>query len=192
MNKSDHELIADFVDGQTAAFGALVVRYQGRLLSSLTGVLGSVEDASDVAQEAFLLAFQNLASFRGNSAFYSWLFRIALNAAATRQRRRKKPCVSIEATREATGEEPLETHPDSQPDAALNAEERRMLVQKALGELSEEFRVVLVLKEMEGLKYEQIAEIVDCPVGTVRSRIHRGRIELRERLSVLFKGVPDV
>jgi RNA polymerase sigma-70 factor (ECF subfamily) len=186
VTPTDADLIAAFVAGQTDAFGALVVRYQQRLIGSLTGVLGSSEDACDVAQDAFVLAFQNLAAFRGGSAFYSWLYRIALNAAASRKRRRQHVTTSLDGGDSRLGDPP-DLDPASQPDYVMEVDERRQLVRRALAELAEDFRTVLVLKEMDGLKYEEIAEIVGVPLGTVRSRIHRARLELRDRLSVLLR-----
>ena len=179
MTKSDTDLIAETLQGRTAAFGELVVRYQDRLFGTLATMLSSPEDARDVAQEAFIQSFQKLSSFRGQSAFYSWLFRIALNCSVDHHRRQRRPVASIDAVRELTGDEPTDGHPDSHPAAALERSENQELVQSALRELTPEYRTVLVLKELEEMKYEEIAEIVGCPVGTVRSRIHRGRSELR-------------
>ncbi len=182
MSRSDQELIAECLQGQTHAFGDLVTRYQNRLYNTLVTVLGSVDDAHDVAQEAFVSAFQKLHTFRGRSAFYSWLFRIALNSAASQKRKLSRVGASIEATREGSGVEPVDRHPASRPEHALETTERQAAVRAALSELAEEFRTALVLKEMEDLSYEEIAEIVGCPIGTVRSRIHRARSELREKL----------
>ena len=188
VNIHDTELIEACLAGKTDAFGQLVVRHQDRLYNTLAKVLGSADDARDVAQEAFVHAFQKLHTFRGNSAFYSWLFRIAMNAAISKKRKTRRMTASVDLAREKSGEEPVDFHPESQPSHAIELSERRQLVQEALGQLSEEFRTVLVLKEMEGLKYEEIAEIVGCPVGTVRSRIHRARSEMREKLRILFKA----
>jgi RNA polymerase sigma-70 factor (ECF subfamily) len=185
--KPDQELIAECLLGQTQAFGDLVTRYQNRLYNTLVNVLGSAEDARDVAQEAFVNAFQKLSSFRGQSAFYSWLFRIALNAAVSQQRKQTRVTVSIEAAREQSGLEPADPRPETIPDHSLESIERQTAVRTALAQLPEEFRTVLVLKEMDDLKYEEIAEIVGCPIGTVRSRIHRARAELRNRLSALLQ-----
>jgi RNA polymerase sigma-70 factor (ECF subfamily) len=145
--------------------------------------LGSAEDAQDACQDTFLIAYQKLHTFGGRSAFYSWLFRIAFNTAISRKRKKSRVMSSIDAAREQSGEEPLDPRDDLQPGVPLEVAERQHMVRLALDELSEEFRTVLVLKEMEGLKYEEIAEIVDCPIGTVRSRIHRAREELRQRLA---------
>ena len=182
MTPTDEELIAACLSGQSSAFGQLVQRHQDRLFNTLVGVLGSHDDARDVAQEAFILAFQKLQSFRGQSAFYSWLFRIALNVSASLRRRRPRGTTSLDGVRERTGAEPMDQHPNSQPGYGVEQRERQQMVRAALMSLSEEYRTVLVLKEIEGLKYEEIAEEVGCPVGTVRSRIHRARLELRDLL----------
>lgn len=187
MNKSDHDLIADCLKGQTEAFGHLVLRYQDRLYNSLLGMLGSGEDARDAAQEAFIQAFQKLNTFGGRSAFYSWLFRIALNSFINQHRKRPRVSVSIEAVREQSGSEPSDPHPEALPEFSLERTERQSMVRTALSELSLEYRTVLVLKEMEGLSYEEIAEIVGCPIGTVRSRIHRARNELRTKLQIMLQ-----
>jgi RNA polymerase sigma-70 factor (ECF subfamily) len=185
--KADEELIAESLAGQTESFGQLVLRHQDRLCNSLAAMLGSVEDARDVSQEAFINAFEKLATFRGSCAFYSWLFRIALNSSIN-QFRKQRATVSIEAARENAGVEPTDSHPEAHPAFALERSERQSLVQAALAELPAEYRTVLVLKEMEDLKYEEIAAILECPIGTVRSRIHRARGELRTKLRVLLQG----
>ena len=186
MTKPDAELITECLNGRTEAFGELVTRYQDRLFGTLVTMLGSVEDARDVAQDAFVQAYQKLESFRGQSAFYSWLFRIALNSSVDHHRRQRRPTVSIDAAREQTGSEPTDLHPDNSPSFSIERTERQTLVQLALSKLSPEYRQVLVLKEMEDMKYEEIAAMVKIPVGTVRSRIHRGRAELKEILERLL------
>ena len=187
VSVDDQQLIRQCLSGRTDAFGELVVRYQDRLYNTLVYVTGSADEARDVSQDAFVHAFTKLKSFRGNAAFYSWLFRIAMNAAVSLKRKKRVASVSLDAVREHSGREPPDTRQDNQPSHSLESAERQKIVQDALSSLSEEYRTVLVLKEIEGLKYEEIAEIVDCPIGTVRSRIHRGRIELREKLRVLLK-----
>jgi len=191
VNSEDQQDITDCLAGQTEAFGRLVDRYQTRLYNSLLSIVGSPHEAGDVMQEAFLHAFQKLNTFRGHSAFYSWLFRIAMNAMISMKRKTKRIKASVEATRESTGQEPTDPHLNSQPDHVLEVAEKQVLVRAALQELSEEYRAVLVLKEMEGMKYEEIADVLDCPIGTVRSRIHRARQELREKLRFLFPDSSD-
>jgi RNA polymerase sigma-70 factor (ECF subfamily) len=187
VNTLDQELIDECLAGRTDAFGRLVVRHQDRLYNSLYKMLGSAEDARDASQNAFVQAFQKLNTFRGNSSFYSWLFRIAMNAAISQKRKEKRISYSIDAVREQSGIEPTDTHESSQPTHSLEVTENQHAVRQALSELAEEYRTVLVLKEMEGLKYNEIAEIVGCPVGTVRSRIHRARAELKLKLKPYFR-----
>lgn len=186
-NTSDQELIQHCLSGQTEAFGLLVERYQHRLYHALLHVLGSPADAQDVAQDAFVQAFGKLKSYRGESAFYSWLFRIALNAAVSARRKTQRMTTSVDARRELTGTEPADHRPSTEPTHALDVADRQRLVRKALGELPEEFRTVLVMKEMDGMAYDEIAAVCDCPVGTVRSRLHRARMELRGKLSLLLR-----
>jgi len=182
----DTELIDRFLKGDTNAFGELVVRHQDRLFNTLVSMLRSHEEARDVAQEAFLHAFEKLSAFRGDSAFYSWLFRIAMNAAISRKRRASRILTSLDTLRETFGTETVDVNPTAEPSHQLDTAERRQLVRDAMNSLPDEFRTVLVLKEIEGLRYEDIAELVGCPIGTVRSRIHRARTELRARLQRVF------
>jgi RNA polymerase sigma-70 factor, ECF subfamily len=185
---SDQTLIDHCLAGRREAFGLLVERYQNRLFHSLLHLLGSTDDAQDAAQEAFVNAFEKLGSFRGQSQFYSWLFRIAYNTAVSSKRKSRRMSVSLEARRDASGLEPTDSNPTNEPSYAMDVSDRQRLVQQALSELCEEFRTALVLKEMDGMSYEEISDIVKVPLGTVRSRIHRARLELREKLSVLLRS----
>ena len=188
MSKHDQQLIDECLAGRTDAFGELVVRHQDRLHNTLCKMLGSPEDARDVAQDAFVQAFQKLDTFRGTAAFYSWLFRIAMNTAVSRMRRTRHVTISVEAVRDRSGVEPVDNSREAVPSHTIELAERQAQVRVALAELSDEFRTVLVLKEIEGLKYEEIAEVLDCPIGTVRSRIYRARGELREKLRHLLEN----
>ena len=190
--RSDSDLIAATLARDTAAFGELVTRYQNRLFHSLIHMLGSATDAQDVAQEAFILAFQKLSTFRGESQFYSWLFRIAMNASVNFRRKNRSLGASIEATKERIGLEPTDPRGDTQPDQPMQQSEQQQIVREALAQMTEEFRIPLVMAEMEEMKYEEIAELLKCPIGTVRSRIHRGRAELREKLRRLLKNEEDL
>ena len=179
----DARLIAKSLHGDSAAFGQLVRKYQDRLFNTVMHVAGSREEAEDVVQEAFVQAFVKLASFHGNSAFYTWLYRIAFNVAVSR-RRRKKNEVSLTGGREDSPREPAD---DAEPPGEhLLREERAHLVHEALASLSDEHRTILVLREMEGFEYEQISEILDLPTGTVRSRLHRARLQLRDQLKTML------
>ena len=181
----DAQLIRLALDGQSEAFGQLVLKYQDRLFNTVFHVVGHAEDARDIVQEALVQAFVKLASFRGQSAFYTWLYRIAFNVAIT-HRRRRRPTVSIEHLRESGGMEPVDCEDD--PAQALDRKERCCQVRRAMGQLAEEHRAVLVLREIEGCCYESISEILDLPIGTVRSRLHRARLQLREELKEMLAG----
>jgi len=186
----DQLLIERCRSGHPEAFGDLVSKYQRRLVRTLGTLLGNGHDALDVAQEAFLKAFLNLDSFRGDAAFYSWLFRIAWNGAATlRRKQRVRASVSLDAIREMSGVEPDDISPTSDPTRALQISEDQQLLRQSLNELGEDYRTALILKEIEGLSYEEIASLTDCPIGTVRSRIHRARQELRAKLDRTLKAV---
>ena len=175
----DTQLIAETLAGQPAAYGQLVQKYQDRLYNTVVHVVGCAEDARDVVQEAFVQAFVKLDTFHRTSAFYTWLYRIAFNVAISRGRR-KCPSVSVEQTREATGREPVDQREG--PSQQVEQEERCRQVREAIARLSEEHRAVVILREIDGCCYETIAEILDLPVGTVRSRLHRARLELRDQL----------
>jgi RNA polymerase sigma-70 factor (ECF subfamily) len=175
----DVELIDESLRGKSMAFGQLVIKYQDRLFNTIVHVVGSVEDARDVVQEAFVQAFVKLATFQRSSAFYTWLYRIAFNVAAS-QYRRRKPTYSVDYAREDCGQEPVD--PQVGPLDNLEQNERCRQVQRAIASLAEEYRVVLVLREIDGCCYESIAEILNLPIGTVRSRLHRARMQLREEL----------
>jgi RNA polymerase sigma-70 factor (ECF subfamily) len=186
----DQLLIERCRSGHPEAFGELVSKYQRRIVRTLTTLLGNGHDALDVAQDAFLKAYLNLETFRGDAAFYSWLFRIAWNGAATlRRKQRVRAGASLDAIREQSGSEPNDLNPTSDPTRALQTSEDQQLLRQALGDLAEDYRTALVLKEIEGLSYEEIATLTDCPIGTVRSRIHRARQDLRAKLDRTLKAV---
>ena len=186
MNE-DAQWIDDTLAGDTAAFGRLVAKYQDRLFNTLIHVTGSVQEAEDVAQEAFVQAFVKLQTFRGQSSLFTWVYRIAFNLWITR-RRRRRPTKSVEETRELSGDEP--TDAGEGPLDRLEREERARQIHVAIGELSEDHRTILVLREMEDCNYETIAEILDLPVGTVRSRLHRARLHLKQRLKHVLQENP--
>jgi RNA polymerase sigma-70 factor, ECF subfamily len=175
----DAQLIAETLSGQSAAFGKLVEKYQNRLFNSVVHVAGNAEDARDIVQEAFVQAFVKLDTFNQLSAFYTWLYRIAFNLAAT-FRRKQRRAGSLDSAREQLGREPA-GHADD-PAERLESEERSRQVRIALMKLEENYRVILVLREIDGCTYEAIAEILELPIGTVRSRLHRARLQLREDL----------
>ena len=175
----DTQLIAEALAGKPAAFGQLVQKYQDRLYNTVVHVVRSEEDARDVVQEAFVQAFVKLETFHRRSAFYTWLYRIAFNVAISRSRK-KRPTSSVDQAREATGEEPVDRR--AGPGEQVEQDERCRVVREAIAALSEEHRAVVILREIDGCCYETIAEILELPVGTVRSRLHRARLQLRDQL----------
>ena len=191
MNPDDRRLIDECLAGRAESFGPLVLRYQDRLFNTVLRVLNSHEDAADAVQDAFINAYQNLGSFKGDAEFYTWLYRIAFNSAVT-LRRKRKVTVSLDqvagAERDGSGYDPPDPRGEVGPGVALERSEEDRLLLAALARLSVEHRAVLVLKDIDGLKYEEIAEAIGVPIGTVRSRIHRARSELKELLGPLGFG----
>jgi len=182
VSADDRRLIAECLQGRSAAFGELVCRYQDRLFNTVFRMVGNAEDAQDVVQEAFLSAYQSLRSFKGDSLFFTWIYRIAINTAISLKRKHRST-ISIDAGQGAGGVlEPLDVSEFSQPDHALEMAEEERMLQAALSRLSPEHRTVLVMKDIEGQKYEVMAEVLQVPIGTIRSRLHRARLELREIL----------
>jgi RNA polymerase sigma-70 factor (ECF subfamily) len=182
VSADDQRLIAECLQGNTAAFGVLVRCYQERLYNSVYRLVENAEDAQDVVQEAFLNAYQSLDGFKGDSLFFTWLYRIAVNTAIS-FKRKQRATVRIDTGR--NGEhlvEPLDPSEESRPEHALEQAEEGRRIREALARLSPEHRAVLVMKDMEGQKYETMAEILQVPIGTIRSRLHRARLELRELL----------
>jgi len=180
VNTDDRRLIAECVAGNTLAFGQLVRRHQDRLFNAVLRVVDNAEDAADVVQEAFLNAYQSLHSFKGDSEFFTWLYRIAFNAAIS-LRRKKKAVLSFDGEVRAAAE-PVDPSEFARPGVALERSEEDAQLLAALNRLSPEHRAVLVLKDLEGQKYEDIAQVLDVPIGTVRSRLHRARMELKDLL----------
>jgi RNA polymerase sigma-70 factor (ECF subfamily) len=182
VSADDHVLISECLRGNPSAFGVLVRRYQDRLFNTVFRLVGNADDAQDVVQEAFLSAYQSLDGFKGDSQFFTWLYRIAVNNAISYKRKQR---LSLSLNRGKNGEQGIEL-PDlseiSRPDYALEMAEQERRIQHALNRLSVEHRAVLILKDMEGQKYETMAEILQVPIGTIRSRLHRARLELRELL----------
>lgn len=191
MNADDHRLIAECLAGNPNSFGELVRRHQDRLYNTVFRLVGNAEDALDVVQESFLSAYQSLGSFKGDALFFTWLYRIAINTAIS-LRRKKKNLLRIYNPGEGKHCEPSDPSEESQPGRAIELAEEEQRLHRALSRLSVEHRTVLVLKELEGQKYEDMAEALGVPVGTIRSRLHRARLELRELLEQDDRaGVPS-
>ena len=189
MDHDDRRLIRAATAGDTAAFGDLVRRYQDRLYNIAFRVVGNPDDAADVVQDAFVNAFQSLASFKGESEFFTWLYRIAFNTAIS-QKRKKRPTVSLDGARAGeSGFDPVAETPDA--GAMLERSEDERVLSAAIAKLSDEHRAVLVLKDIDGAKYEEIADALGIPIGTVRSRLHRARLELRRFIVPQSVGIEE-
>lgn len=186
---TDKELVERVQQGDKKSFDLLVLKYQNRIVKLVSRYVREPSDAMDVTQESFLKAYRALANFRGDSAFYTWLYRIAINTA-------KNHIVSL-------SRRPLEIHledPDGEqinteelqkdiatPENLLLASEIKDTIIDAMHELPEDLRVAIILREVDGLTYEEIAEAMDCPIGTVRSRIFRAREAVDAKLKPLLQ-----
>ena len=177
VEQTDLELVRRAQRGERGAFDLLVLRYQHRVVKLVARLLRDPTEAEDVAQDAFVKAYRALGSFRGDSAFYTWLYRIAVNTArnsmASRQRRPLDYEADLNESEQAAVESRMR-HGDT-PEAAALSDEIHRTVNHAVEQLPEDLRTAIILREVEGLSYEEIAEAMDCPVGTVRSRIFRAR-----------------
>jgi len=188
VNADDRRCISEVLAGRTEAFGFLVKKYQDRLFNALARVVDHRDDALDVVQEAFIHAYQSLNSFKGDAEFFTWLYRIAFNAAISQKRKRKvQLSLDLPTEEERRLQEPEDQSALNRPSDRIEKEESDHRIHQALLRLAPEHRAVLILKDLEGQRYEEIAEVLDIPIGTVRSRIHRARIELREILEAQDK-----
>jgi RNA polymerase sigma-70 factor, ECF subfamily len=183
----DQSLVQACRSGQTEAFGVLVRRYQDRLYPTVHRLLGSAEDTEDILQDTFVRAFEKLDQFHGESSFYTWIYRIAVNLALSGHRKRRVRSAHRIKWEHSTshGLEPRDESPEADATVSLERAERERIVTAALDQLGPEHRAVVILKDFDGRRYEEISEILHIPVGTVRSRLHRARCELRDRLRVL-------
>ena len=188
----DAALVQQFRQGDMQAFGALVAKYQDRIFTMVLRMCPNRAEAEELAQEAFLRAMERIDQFRGQSRFYTWLFRIAANLTLSHRRRAGRVKFrSIDLMDEAGGsqaaglaEEAAGRRPGRPDEAAMTLETQRRVL-AAMDDLDDEFRIVLVLRDIEDMEYDQIAQVLDLPAGTVKSRLHRARGTLREKLADL-------
>ena len=181
------DLIEASLSGDTKSFEVLVNRYQDRLFTAMISVVGSTEEAEDVVQEAFIQAYLKLDTFRQSSRFFTWIYRIAFNFALARRRKNRK-LTSLDAARESHGGDPSSSA--EPPDERMSRFEDANLVHRALALLTEDHRAILVLREMEDMPYEDIAEVLDISLGTVRSRLNRARFALKTQLEQFSQWNP--
>lgn len=191
----DFELIEKVKAGQTEAYADLVRKYQDRVFNTCWRICGHLEDARDLTQEAFLKAFENITAFRQQSGFYTWVFRVAVNLALSHRRKEtRRRTMSLDQQADAAGTQAAELVAKidgtggGDPATAAGQAELRGLALRALNGLDEDHRAVLVLREIEGMNYTEIGEILDIPPGTVRSRLHRARMALRAAILPWLSG----
>ncbi len=186
--KTDQQLVKRVQQGDKRAFDLLVIKYQHKIVAIVGRYIRDTSEVHDVVQEAFIKAYRALANFRGESAFYTWLYRIAINTAknhlVARGRRPPASDVDVEEAEFYGGSQALKDI-DS-PENNLFRDELQGVVNQAIRELPEDLRTAVTLRELEGLSYEEIAEVMGCPVGTVRSRIFRAREAIDKRIEPLL------
>ncbi|TVP89972.1 MAG: RNA polymerase sigma factor RpoE [Pseudomonadaceae bacterium] len=187
--EDDQQLVVRVQQGDKRAFDLLVLKYQHKILALVTRFVHDSHEAQDVAQEAFIKAYRALPNFRGDSAFYTWLYRIAINTAknylVARGRRPPDSDIAAEDAEYHDGDSALkDLH---SPERELLRDEIEQVVKRTLQQLPDDLRTALTLREFEGLSYEDIASVMDCPVGTVRSRIFRAREAIDKALQPLME-----
>jgi RNA polymerase sigma-70 factor (ECF subfamily) len=192
--EADLKLVERVQSGDREAFGLLVGKYQRKLLRLVMRLVRDPAEAEDVTQEAFIKAYRALPNFRGDSAFYTWLYRIGVNTAKNWlvANGRRMPVMSEIVDDETEGmEEGVLLRDDETPDRVLMSRQIGETVNAAMEALPEDLRTAIGLREIEGLSYEEIAQVMDCPIGTVRSRIFRAREAIAARLRPLLDTAPD-
>lgn len=190
----DQVLVERAQRGDKKAFGLLVAKYQRKLARLLSRLIRDPAEVEDVAQEAFIKAYRALPNFRGESAFYTWLYRIGVNTAKNylvSQGRRAPTTTEFDSEEAESFEEGDQLRDINTPERVLLSKQIGSTVNAAIEALPEELKTAIVLREIEGLSYDEIAKIMDCPIGTVRSRIFRAREAVAERLRPLLDTAPD-
>ncbi len=184
----DHELVRRVQDGETAAFDLLVRRYQHRIVALVARYVGDWSEAQDVAQDAFIRAYRAIGGFRGDAQFYTWLHRIAVNTAKNHlvAMKRRPPTADIDAIDAEQYAGALQMRDTDTPERELLRHEVEQAVMQAVNTLPKELRLAITLREVDGLSYDQIAQRLDCPIGTVRSRIFRARESIDRELRPLL------
>ncbi|AYY81471.1 MULTISPECIES: RNA polymerase sigma factor RpoE [Proteus] len=185
---TDQMLVEKVQNGDQNAFNLLVIRYQHKVASLISRYVPQ-GDVPDVSQEAFIKAYRAIGSFRGDSAFYTWLYRIAVNTAKNYlvAQGRRPPSNDLDASDVENFESPNALKEISNPENLMLSEELRRVVFHTIESLPEDLRVAITLRELDGLSYEEIAVIMDCPVGTVRSRIFRAREAIDNKVQPLIQ-----
>lgn len=190
QREADAQLVERVQNGDKHAFELLVAKYQRRVLRLISRLIRDPAEQEDVAQEAFIKAYRALPQFRGESAFYTWLYRIAVNSAKNflaTQGRRPRTTGDFQTDEDGESFDAIDVVEDNNtPDAVLHGRQVADRVNSAIDALPEDLRTAITLREIEGMSYEDIAQAMDCPIGTVRSRIFRAREAIAEQLRPLL------
>lgn len=182
---ADEELVQLCLQGDRAAFAEIVNRYEKQIFSLAYRLTNNVEDAQDLAQEVFIKLYQVLDKFDGQRNFFPWMYKVATNVCYTALRRKPQQNVPLEKVIEFA---PLIPKSDSQPEEYTEKREMQQLVQKAIAQLPENYRLPIVLRYLEEMSYQQIADAMGLPLSTIETRLFRGRSLLKQRLSLLMEG----
>ena len=185
---TDQQLVDKVLSGDKNAFNLLVLRYQHRVAALIGRFIQDPLEVEDVSQETFIKAYRALSLFRGDSAFYTWLYRIAVNTAKNHlvSRNRRPPASDIEVDEAEGSEIGFVLREIENPESRLAADKLKQAIKSAIEDLPEDLRTALTLREFSGLSYEDITEVMDCPVGTVRSRIFRAREAIDKKIQELL------
>jgi RNA polymerase sigma-70 factor (ECF subfamily) len=185
---TDQQLVDRVLSGNKNAFNLLVLRYQHRVSALVGRFIHDSHEAEDVCQEAFIKAYRALPLFRGDSAFYTWLYRIAVNTAKNYlvSRNRRPPATDVEVEDAEQSEAGRVLREIENPESKLATAKLKLVIEQAIEDLPEDLRTAFTLREFSGLSYEDITEVMDCPVGTVRSRIFRAREAIDKKIKDLL------
>ncbi|MEX0916126.1 MAG: RNA polymerase sigma factor RpoE [Wenzhouxiangellaceae bacterium] len=191
--ETDQLLVERVQKGDKRAFDLLVGKYQHKIVSLISRYVSDHAEALDVAQEAFIKAYRAIGRFRGDSAFYTWMYRIAINTAKNHlvSQGRRPPSSDIDAQDAEQFQVDTRLKDRGSPEHELLKEEIENTIHQAISDLPDDLRVAITLREMEGMSYEDIATTMDCPIGTVRSRIFRAREAIDGRLRPLLSNLDD-
>lgn len=186
----DYKLVARVQKGDKKAFDLLVVKYQGRVAAVVSRFVSDYHEIADVTQETFIKAYRAIARFRGDSAFYTWLYRIAINCAKNFlvARGRRAPTSDLDIDESPVAANSQQMRDIASPEQEVHRQQLEVAVKQAISALPEDLKVAFTLREFDGLSYEDIAAVMDCPVGTVRSRIFRARESVDKVVTPLLEG----
>jgi RNA polymerase sigma-70 factor (ECF subfamily) len=189
LSDGDDKLVKRAKKGDSRAFDLLVLKYQGRVAQLVSRYVNNAAEVEDVTQEAFIKAYRALPKFRGDSAFYTWLYRIAANAAKNHLvALGRRPTTDLALDDSETYEVPGRLKDNESPDEVIMGQQLEAVISQAIDALPLELKAALTLREFEGLSYDEIAEVLECPIGTVRSRIFRAREAIDQKVASQMRG----